>query len=182
MDKRSTGVLCGILVIAAVAISWTRARSEPTQEPQQPPARAPGTQMPDLPAGILATPGCLGVETGRMASGKQSIFAWFESKAAVRKWYYSEMHQGVMEAISPGIEIEHGPLEHVADDEGPILVIATLTMSDEPHFKEMPELPISQISIELYKPLPGGAYLGGRLAPDTVKVEHMEGLAPPVND
>jgi hypothetical protein len=34
--------------------------------------------FPDLVGPLKATPGCLGVETARTASGKMVIFAWFE--------------------------------------------------------------------------------------------------------
>ena len=166
-------VLAGVLATAGFGVI-TFAGAAPKQD-------APPQQggMPDLPAGILATPGCLGVETGRMASGKQTIFAWFDNKKSVKKWYYSRMHQGVMESLAPGLNPDSEPLHYVSDDEGPILVIATLTMADRPHFKSMPNLPISQISIELYKPLPGGVHVGGRLAPESVKVDHMLDYSPP---
>jgi hypothetical protein len=42
-------------------------------------------------------------------------------------------------------------------------------MAKEPKFKAT-NMPISQIAIELYKPLPGGASLGGRFSPSTLKV------------
>ena len=32
------------------------------------------------------------METAQTVSGKQVIFAWFESKEAVLRWYYSGMH------------------------------------------------------------------------------------------
>ena len=57
------------------------------------------------------------------------------------------------------------------------MVVASITMSDEPHF-EATNLPISQIAVELYKPVPGGLYLGGRFAPDTLKVENMSDYTP----
>lgn len=34
--------------------------------------------FPDLVAALKKSPGCLGVETARTASGKAVIFAWFE--------------------------------------------------------------------------------------------------------
>jgi hypothetical protein len=45
-----------------------------------------------IPA-LKATPGCLGVETARTSSGKNVIFACFENRGAVMKWYYSDAHQ-----------------------------------------------------------------------------------------
>ena len=68
-----------------------------------------------------------------------------------------------------------GPL---TDDTGPIMAIASITMSDAAQLKES-KMPISQIAIELYRPLSGGIYLGGRFAPDGVKVRGMQNVGPP---
>lgn len=176
MSRRMIGV-AGVTTGLILAFSLgAMLAAAPSQD--APPQHGPGGGMPDLAGGIAATEGCLGVESGKMQSGKQSIFAWFENKQAVVRWYRSGMHQGVMNMMAPGLTPDYGPLEHVADDEGPILVIATITMSDKPAFESMPNMPISQISIELYKPLPGGAYLGARLAPETVEVEKMRNYTP----
>jgi hypothetical protein len=73
---------------------------------------------------------------------------------------------------------EHEPLEFVKDDVGPILCIATITPSlkqSVPGFSS----PISQISIELYAPLPGGIAFNGKLAPASLKVPHMIEITPP---
>lgn len=45
---------------------------------------------------------------------------------------------------------------------------------------EIPDVPfpISQIAIEIYEALPGGAYIMGRFAPDGVKVAHMRDYTP----
>src|SRR6266550_6919662 len=59
-------------------------------------AKTEGSGSPDLVAALKATPGCLGVETARTASGKQVIFAWFENKKALLDWYYSPAHQQLM--------------------------------------------------------------------------------------
>lgn len=125
--------------------------------------------------GLLQTPGCLGVDAGQMRSGKNSIFAWFENKAAVERWYYSDVHQRMMHAaVPPDPNAEPSkPLEYVTDENVPIMVIASITFADKPMFKEM-KLPISQISIELFTALPGGAALGGRLSPPAFKVPHMQ--------
>lgn len=141
-------------------------------KPETPPAGAGG--MPDLAAGLKETPGCLGVETARTRSGKNVIFAWFEDKNAVKQWYYSKMHRGVMKDLM-NTKSDRKPLEHVKDDAGPIMVIASITYASKPKLKSV-KLPISQISIELYQPLPGGAYIGGRFAPKRVPVEEMRAL------
>ena len=132
--------------------------------------------LPDLVGGLKAIPGCLGVDTARTASGKMVIFAWFEDKKALLRWYNSDMHQQVMKLGGPP-EPGRVPLAGIPDDSGPILAVASLTMAD-PATSKGP-LPVSQIAIELYQPLPGGVFVGGRFAPGSVKVPGMRDLTPP---
>ena len=139
-------------------------------------AQGPPEGFPDLVSGLRAVEGNLGVETAQTESGKQVIFAWFKDKESVLRWYYSDMHRGTQEMFFPN-RPEHEPLAHVADDVGPILAIASITPADSAHF-ETTSLPISQIAIELYAPLPGGLSLGGTFAPDALEVPHMIELGP----
>ena len=124
--------------------------------------------FPDLVAGLKATPGCLGVETARTTSGKVVIFAWFENKQAVLSWYRSDMHQGLLNQYAGEHRRSGGPLAGVPD-EGPVLAIASLTMSTPPTDGDL-RAATTQIAIELYAPLPGGLAAGGRFAPSSVKV------------
>lgn len=149
------------LALAALALS--------AQNPPQLP-------FPDLVGPLKATPGCLGVETARTASGKMVIFAWFEDKKAVLRWYNSALHQQLVKMAGPP-DSSHVPLAGVAEDSGPILAIASLTMADAPASKAL-QLPVSQIAIELYQPLPGGVFVGGRFAPNSVKVPGMRDFSP----
>jgi hypothetical protein len=138
---------------------------------QPPPASDKGKGEPfsDLVAAIKATPGCLGVETAQTGSGKQVVFAWFEDKKAALKWYYSDTHQALMKQFFPGAaKGDRKPMADVPDDSGPIMAIASITLSGKPT-KENP-LPYKQIAIELYQPLSGGLASGGRFAPDKMKV------------
>ena len=64
------------------------------------------------------------------------------------------------------------PMEHIQDDNQPIMVIASLTPAAKPELPGI-NIPISQISIELFAPLPGGAHVGGRVSPKNFKVPHM---------
>ncbi len=160
--------LVGIGILTAVA--WT-------QQPGPAGQRGDGGGLPDLVGGLKQVDGCLGVETARTRSGKNVIFAWFENKKAVTRWYYAEMHQSVMDVFDTPDEEYGQPLAHVADDAGPIMVVASITMAEEPSFDGV-QLPISQIAIELYEALPGGAFLAGRFAPDAARVPHMRNLAP----
>ncbi len=164
--------------IGAITSTWPRVRSLVAASfvvvallAGSTPAGAQQLEFPDLVGSLKAIEGVVGVETAQTSSGKQVIFAWFEDKAAALRWYYSEMHRGVQDAFFPD-RPPHVPLEHVPDDVGPIMAIASVTMADSEHFAET-SLPISQIAIELYQPLPGGLFLGGRFAPDGVKVDGM---------
>lgn len=168
--KRTRSLVLGAVVVAIGSVSLALAQNR-----GGPPAGASPDMGRQLIEGLKATPGCLGVDAGQMMSGKNTIFAWFENKAAVKRWYYSDVHQSMIQGLSDGTD--RRPMEHVKDEKTPILVTATITFSDKPHFKEV-ELPVSLIAIELYAPLPGGAYLGGRLAPDTFEVPHMRGYTP----
>jgi hypothetical protein len=132
--------------------------------------------FPDLVGALKKSPGCLGVESARTDSGKQVIFAWFKDKKAVLKWYYSDLHKEMMKRFFPASEYPR-PLKDVADDSGPIMVIASITPAKKPQFEGTP-LPISQIAIELYQPLPGGAALGGRFAPGEVEVKGLRDYTP----
>ena len=138
----------------------------------------PQLPFPDLVGPLKATPGCLGVETARTASGKMVIFAWFEDKKAVMRWYNSEMHQQLVKMSGPP-DPTHVPLAGIAEDSGPILAVASLTLSNQPP-KGSP-LPVSQIAIELYQPLPGGLFVGGRFAPSSVKVPGLRDFTPPAS-
>jgi hypothetical protein len=146
------------------------AGDQPADKPE------PSKGFPDLVAALKASPGCLGVETAKTGSGKQVIFAWFEDKKAVLKWYHSDAHQQEMKQFFPGREYSK-PLKEVPENSGPILAIASITFTDKPRFKETP-LPISQIAIELYQPVSGGIFLGGRFAPEGLKVPKMRDYTP----
>jgi Antibiotic biosynthesis monooxygenase len=130
----------------------------------------------DLVGGLKAVPGCLGVETAQTASGKKVIFAWFEDKKAVLRWYESDMHQGAMKMLL-GDRKPDPPLQGVPDEIGPVLVIASLTMSDKSQYQGV-SMPISQISIELYKPVTGGIFLGSRFAPESLRIPGMKDYTP----
>lgn len=133
---------------------------------------------PDLVSALKAVPGCLGVETARTATGKQVIFAWFENKKALLDWYYSPVHQQLMAQFFPGAT-RRAPMPDVVDNGQPILAIASLTMVEKP-VSGITTLPISQIAIELYQPLPGGIALGGRFSPTALKVPGLTDIPLPV--
>lgn len=140
-------------------------------------AQSPGSG-PDLVNALKAVPGCLGVETARTATGKQVIFAWFENKKALLDWYYSPVHQQLMAQFFPGATLRT-PMPDVVDNGQPILAIASLTMVEKP-VSSITTLPISQIAIELYQPLPGGIALGGRFSPTALKVPGLTDIPLPV--
>src|SRR5260221_371140 len=127
----------GIGVLAALVPAIAQEQSKP-----------PMGGFPDLVAGLKATQGCLGVETAQSSSGKNVIFAWFEDKKAAIRWYSSAMHQQVMKLGGPLPADHPAPLAGVAADSGPIMVIASLTMSKDPAARNSP-LPVSHIAIAL---------------------------------
>jgi hypothetical protein len=167
------------------------------------PAKAPAgkSQGDELIAALQASPGCLGVESAFTRSRKSVVFAWFKDKAATLEWFYGDYHQTQMMALREAAQAsaEKGkkpdvtggeqelanrePLAEIPDDQGPILCIATITPASplpggaKPLVTGFPQ-PITQISIELYAPLPGGISVNGRFAPASVQVPHLIELAP----
>ncbi len=125
-----------------------------------------------LVAGLKQTEGCLGVDVANFQSGKNTIVAWFENKEAAVRWYNAPVHQRMMGAVGGGGDT---PLKHVTDPDTPIMVMASISFNGPPAVEGSP-LPFSQISIEMYAPLPGGASVNGRLAPDAFKVPHHKAL------
>jgi hypothetical protein len=131
---------------------------------------------PDIVSSLKASPGVLGVEAARTQGGKQVLFVWFENKQAAVAWFYSDAHQELMRRFTPGASTGRKPLAGVPDGSGPILAIASLTYSDQPQVAGV-QLPVAQIAIELYAPLPGGLAVGGRFAPSSVKVPGLLEMA-----
>jgi len=120
---------------------------------------------------VQASPGSLGVKLGRTQDGTNVVFAWFENKQALVTWYKSDFHQWAMKTAFPNRTFDREPVPDVPESAGPILAIVTLKLADAP----LPgsPIPIETIGIELYTPLPNGIALGGRLAPQSVKVPGM---------
>ena len=85
----------------------------------------------------------------------------------------------LMEAMQMGVpgHTPSEPLKGVPDNIGPVMAIASLTMSDKAAAPGM-AIPVSQISIELYTPITGGIFVGGRFAPESLKVPGMKDLTP----
>jgi hypothetical protein len=165
--------ICGVLALAAVIFGPTIVAGQ-----QAPPAQPPSGGFPDLVGALKASPGCLGVETARTSSGKQVIFAWFENKKAALAWYYSDTHRSLQKMLAPGAPART-PMADVPDDGNPVMAIASLTPSGGPGTNGMP-FGVSQIAIELYRPLPGGIAAGGRFAPSVMKVPGLMDVPMPV--
>jgi hypothetical protein len=135
-------------------------------------AQAPPGGFASVVSAAKAWPGCLGVETGQMSSGKRVIFAWFENKKALVGWYHSEVHQKAMKTAFPNQTFDREPLPDTPEDSGPILAIVSLKLLDTPK-PDATSMPIATIGIELYTPLPGGVAVGGRFAPEAIKVRGL---------
>ena len=150
----------------------------PSAQAAPPPAQI-AAAVPQLVAGLEATPGCLGVELVRTASGKQAVFAWFENKRALMRWYASDAHLRAVQAVFPGHQLTGTTLKDVPDDAGPILSIASFVQAD-PAQASAGGAPFSQIAIEHYTPLAGGIAVGGRFAPAALKVPGLREIALPL--
>lgn len=188
--KRTARVLAAIALPCAgvLAAGAFMAEAQPQRQTQGQPAGQP-TGQPGQPArgapdlggmlikGLLATEGCLGADAAQLQSGKIAIIAWFENVAAAKRWYYSETHARVMNMAGSDPEARE-PMQHVKDPDAPVMVIAAITMGGR---AVVPGgMPISQISIEMYTPLPGGASVNGRLAPEAFNIPHFRRLDPSV--
>jgi hypothetical protein len=136
----------------------------------------PLASFPDLLSGLSSTPGCLGVETARTASGKQVVFAWFADRKAALAWYYSDAHVRAMKMIGAGPSPH--PMADVPDDGQPVLAVASVTLASNPSDHSTP-MTVSQIAIELYRPLPGGVAVGGRFAPSALTVPGLRDVPMP---
>src|SRR3989454_6702687 len=132
----------------------------------------PSGGFADVVNAVRAHPGCLGVETGGTTSGRRVIFAWFESKKSLVAWYRSDVHQKAVKAAFPDQTFDREPLPDTPEDSGPILAIVSLKLADTPR-SDATSMQIASIGIELYTPLPGGVAVGGRFAPDAVKVRGL---------
>ena len=131
--------------------------------------------------GLLETEGCLGADAAQMRSGKNVIMAWFEDAEAARRWYAHPTHRRML-FLAGGVAPDKKPLAHVPDGV-PVMVMASLTMSnDGSSISKTIPVPISQISIEMYTPLPGGAMINGRLSPEAFPFEHMRDMTAPVEE
>ena len=146
---------------------------------------APPAQQEDMGAilvkGLRAVDGCLQVKTCEWDDGKQSIVAWFENKKAATAWFHSPTHQAMIGGKTDGSIDNMEPMQYLEDENQPIMVIASLTPAAKPELAGM-NIPISQISVELFAPLPGGALIGGRVSPPTFHVPHMRDYTPSPTD
>ena len=173
MWNRPLKRLAGLVVILCVGIcagaAWTpwpvTYADEVVKKPEQ---KKRGTPFgPMLIQGLRSTPGCLKAESAKTLSGKFVIFGWFEDKAAVKRWYFSDVHQKMLDRFSPGRDRERIPITYIPEDVEPIMVIASMTMPGPE------DVGFPQISIEAYTPLHGGFSHGGLFGPDEFKERFM---------
>ena len=120
-----------------------------------------------LIAKLKESPGCLGVESGKMQSGKLVIFAFFENKKAVLAWYESPFHQKLIGMVKPYQDQKHIPLKEVPDNV-PLMAVASISFDGKPA-KASAKIPFSQIAIEVYTSMTPGLSIGGGFAPDAFR-------------
>jgi hypothetical protein len=112
----------------------------------------------------------------RTPGGQIALFAWFANKQGLLNWYHSDAHKQEMKRFF-GLGGSATPLRDTPDNGEPILVIASFTIADRAHFTET-GLPLSQLAIEFYQPIPGGIDAGGRFAPEALSVPKMRVYGP----
>lgn len=132
----------------------------------QPAEAQQGDPFPGLIESLQQVEGMLGVVGARTDDGKNVLFVWFENKDAVLRWYHSPYHRAMADRFFPD-RPPRIPMEHVAADAGPILVVASVT------FDQSVSPPFRQIAVEMYTPLAGGLALGGTFTPERVTIPHM---------
>lgn len=160
----------GQLVIAsAVTLTLCCASIEPVHGQGAP------RGFPNVVGALKAAPGVLGVETGQTASGRQVIFAWFDGKKSLVDWYHSDMHQRAMRTVYPNQVFDREPMPDLPDSTGPILTIVSVKFAEAPAPGASAPRIVS-IGIELYAPLPGGVAVGGRFAPEALKVPGLRDI------
>src|SRR5262249_15774721 len=159
----------------AAPVALTLAPALPSPWPS--PAQTPPEGFPRVLAALRASPGCLGVDTGQTASGRQVIFAWFDTKQSLVNWYHSDVHQRAMKTVFPGQTFDRQPLPDLPDNSGPILTIVSVSFKDSPKADSITRS-IASIGIELYGPLPGGVAVRGRLPPAATKVPRLREIDP----
>jgi hypothetical protein len=85
-------------------------------------------------------------------------------------------HQTAMRTVFPDVPFDRQPLPDLPDDSGPILTIVSVKFADAPR-PDTTASPIVSIGIELYGPLPGGVAVGGRFAPEALKVRGLREIS-----
>ena len=115
--------------------------------------------------------GCLGARSMEV-DGVQISFVWFEDREAIVDWCNSPKHTSManrmLEIADPDLKMRE-PLEAAPDETGPFLVI----MTAKPKKDMDGTFPLEQLSMEVYKPVNGGMFIGNRFAPEKLKVQGL---------
>lgn len=143
--------------------------ADPEAAPAQPKKPTRSEVFPNLAKALRSIDGVVKATYATTPSGMRCAFGWFEDKEAAKRWYYSAVHQGLLETFFPG-RIEREPMFLVPDDIGPMMALACFTPPKNPGES------IRQITVELYAPLHGGFSANGRFGPDEWKgiFEHYD--------
>ena len=151
--------LGGALLLAAVVFgpSMLAGQARPPQPPSGVSQSGRGAEIDGRLLGVETAP-----ESGQ--AGDLRLVRGQEGRAELVLQRYPP---GRAEDVRAGLAGTH-PDGDVPDDGEPVMTIASMTLEGAPG--DSTTIPVSQIAIELYRPLPGGLAPGGRFAPSAMKV------------
>ena len=161
-SRAAMAALTSVLAFSVVALAGDN--PPPTDAAGKNAAHQKGQE---LVKALKETPGCLGVETAQTSSGKSVIFAFFENKKAVLKWYFSPTHRELIDMLGADYDGKRKALEGVPDDV-PVMAVASIKFGGKPASDKI-KMPVSQIAIEIYTPLTKGLSIGGGFAPEAFR-------------
>lgn len=118
---------------------------------------------------LRSIPGCLGWSWPIANPGTIRSSLGSRTKDALVRWYYSSFHKNLQSTYFPE-ETPGEPLAHVFYPGGPIVAIASFTLTHEME-PASPMLSLEEITVELFSPLSADTLLGTALDPTrSVKV------------
>lgn len=126
------------------------------------PPKSSGSGLDFFVNAMKSSPGCLGLERGKVQGGRLALFGWFEDGKSADAFVRGPICQGMRQMGG----VPDAAVKASRAVAGPTLVIASFTPSKDPKAP----LGLAQIAVERMVPVTGGFAYGGRFAPAGVSV------------